>query len=73
MLSLFDDWPKDAEDQIWRAYPRRVARAAMRKALNKIRERGDVKFDSILAGIDRYKAWLSQRSATCWRPEPRGW
>jgi len=71
MQTLFDDWPADAEEQIWQAYPRRVAKAAMRKALNKIRQRGDVKFDIILLGIERYKAWLGQRSSDCWRPEPK--
>lgn len=71
MLSLFDDWPKDAEEQFWQAYPRKVSKGAMKKSFARVREQANVKFDAIMAGLERYKAWLSQRSRTCWRPEPK--
>ena len=70
MPDLFCDWPKDAEEQFWANYPRKVGKGAMRKALAKVRERGDVPWAKITDGIKRYKAWLAQRSARCWRPEP---
>lgn len=70
MMTLFDDWPADCEEQFWRAYPRKIAKGAMRKSLLKIRASGAVKFPDILAGVERYKAWLAQRTATCWRPDP---
>lgn len=70
MTDMFCDWPKDYEAQFWASYPRKVAKGAMRKALDKIKNRGDVPWQKLLDGIERYKAWLAQRSAACWRPEP---
>lgn len=69
-MHLFCDWPADYADQFWAAYPRKVGKGAMGKALAKVRARGDVKFDIIVAGIERYKTYLAERSATRWRPEP---
>jgi hypothetical protein len=67
-------------EQFWRAYPRRVAKDAARKAFAKVRERG-VALDVLVAGAKRYAAeragqdpkytkhpatWLN---AGCWQDE----
>lgn len=63
-------WPPDYIEQFWDAYPRKIAKAHAVKTLDKIRENG-VDFGAILAGIARYVAWLGQRNAQNWRPEPK--
>lgn len=65
---LFDDWPADYRERFWQAYPRRVAKLAALKALDKARARGDVPWAKLIGAIARYTTWLKEPG---WRPEPK--
>ncbi|MDO8535056.1 MAG: hypothetical protein Q7S17_10005 [Xanthobacteraceae bacterium] len=58
------DWPKDYEQQFWREYPLKIAKAAAMKALGKARKKGIV-WRVIIDGLRRYKVWLQGPG---WRP-----
>lgn len=47
-------WPSDWENQFRRAYPRNVGMAAAIRKLDAIRKKRKIRFDVILAGVDRY-------------------
>lgn len=46
------DWPKDYRAQFWSAYPRRKAKGAAFKALDRIKREG-IPFGQIMAGIEK--------------------
>lgn len=47
-------WPRDAFDQFWAIFPDKTGKAYARKCLQKIEDRGDVKFDAVIDGVHRY-------------------
>ena len=49
-------WPPDYAEQFWRAYPRRVAKKAALRALERVRRSGEFSFSALLAAVDRYAA-----------------
>jgi hypothetical protein len=59
-----DDWPADAWDQFWQAFPNKVGKPVARKALDKARHRCP-HWDDFWAGLQRYvkktddRAWLN--------------
>lgn len=68
-LDLFTaPWPRDYREQFWHAYPRKVSKITALKALDKVKDRGDVPFEKILSAIEKYKAYLAQSG---WRPDPK--
>lgn len=48
------DWPKDYQDQFWRAYPRRTEKKAAMAKLDAIRKGAKVRWQIFFAGIQRY-------------------
>jgi hypothetical protein len=47
------DWPEDYHDEFWNAYPRKKAKKAAFKALDRIRRSGEVTFDRLMAGVKK--------------------
>ncbi|MDO8596397.1 MAG: hypothetical protein Q7R45_07220 [Sulfuricaulis sp.] len=45
------DWPKDYRDRFWNAYPRKQAKKAAFKALDKLKKTGEVTFAKLMAGV----------------------
>lgn len=72
-------WPSDAFNQFWTKYPHKVGRAACAAKLDKIRKAGEVPFERLMEGLDRYvhkrddrpwcnpQTWLNQGR---WDDEP---
>ena len=60
-----DNWPDDYQDQFWKTYPRRVAKIAAMKALDKARAAG-VDFAKILTSVEQYKEQIARK-----RTEPQ--
>lgn len=72
-------WPSDAFNQFWTKYPHKVGRAACAAKLDKIRKGGQVTFEHLMEGLDRYvhkrddrpwcnpQTWLNQGR---WDDEP---
>lgn len=48
------DWPKDYQDQFWKAYPRRTEKKAAMLKLDAIRKGGTVRWQVFFAGVQRY-------------------
>lgn len=48
------DWPKDYQDQFWKAYPRRTEKKAAMAKLDAIRKGGKIRWAIFLAGVQRY-------------------
>ena len=46
-----DDWPPDHRQQFWDAYPRKKAKKATFKILDRIRKSGEVTFERLMAGV----------------------
>jgi len=46
-----DDWPADYETVFWKAYPRKVGRKQARAKLRLVRQRGEVTFAALMAGV----------------------
>ena len=49
--TLNTDFPKDAFERFYEAYPRKQQRKSAQKAFEKVRKTGEVKFADLLAGI----------------------
>ncbi len=64
-----DDWPEDYRDLFWRAYPRRIAKGAAMKALDRVRKGGKVAWGIFFPAVLAYAEWLGD--AGRWRPEPK--
>lgn len=74
-----DDWPLDAFDQFYRAYPHKVDKQRAREALERQRKAG-ASFAAIMAGVEAYKStkpqgqqWLNPASfldRRRWEDEP---
>ena len=47
-------WPRDYQEQFWEAYPRRVAKKAAMKALNKVFKSKEVPFEVLLSAVKLY-------------------
>ena len=47
------DWPKDYRDKFWSAYPRKKAKQAAFKALDRVRRDGKVPFGQLMAGLEK--------------------
>ena len=54
-------WPSNYAEQFWRIYPRRVAKRAAMKALDRVRRSGEVSFAELLAAVERYAAATSTK------------
>jgi hypothetical protein len=65
MNGLFTDWPPDYQEQFWEMYPRRVSKRTAMRALEKVRDGGEVPWTKFVNAIALYRAWLS---APGWRP-----
>lgn len=61
-MSTFEDF--------WAAYPRKTAKVQAIKAWNRAINNRGVKPEVIMAGAQRYRDWLGQRTDKVWRPEP---
>lgn len=48
------DWPKDYQDQFWKAYPRRTEKKAAMAKLDAIRKGGKIRWAIFFASIQRY-------------------
>lgn len=55
-MNLFNNWPADYREQFWLAYPRKVAKIDAMKALEKVRRRGDIPWETIMGAVGRYAA-----------------
>jgi hypothetical protein len=58
---VLDDWPADYAEQFWRRYPRRVAKLAAMKALERVRKSGQVNFPDLLAAVEAYADSVSNK------------
>jgi hypothetical protein len=75
-MTLFDDWPTDYQEQFWKLYPRRIAKAHAMKALDKIagirknrpRRSPQVPWATITSALARYTLWLEGPG---WRPDAK--
>src|ERR1700681_1282280 len=65
--SPMSDWPDDYQEQFWKLYPRRIAKAHCMKALDKVKKQG-VPWEKIVMAIAAYSVWLND---PCWRPEAK--
>lgn len=73
-----DDWPKDFREVFWQAYPRRVGQQGAIRELERVRKRGVVEFQKLIAAVKAYaacadpnftkhpKTWLTNG---CWDDE----
>lgn len=50
-----DDWPKDAWQVFWQAYPRKEASGPGKKALDKIHKSGKTTFAEIIMAVEVYR------------------
>jgi hypothetical protein len=66
------DWPADYWTQFWSAYPRRTAPAAAKKALEKVRKKGDVPFSVILDAVKIFRH-ETQNTEMQFIPHPATW
>lgn len=48
------DWPRDAFDQFYGRYPRKVAKQGAKRALDRVRRSGQVTFAALMLGLERY-------------------
>lgn len=53
-MLMRSDWPRDYEEQFWENYPRRVAKKAAMKALDKVRKSGECPFEVLLSAVKFY-------------------
>lgn len=60
------DWPADYRGQFWEKYPNKVGKPAALIKLERIRQRGTVRWDDLVAGLENYirdkpvdRAWLN--------------
>lgn len=58
------DWPADAFDRFWKAYPHKVGRKAALRAIA-VAKRTGVKFQTLMFGLDRYIAEKPPDRAWC--------
>jgi hypothetical protein len=63
------EWPSDYREQFWYRYPRKIAKIAAMKALERVYKSDDVAWERLIEKVMEYAAWLdcSER----WRPEPK--
>jgi|SRR5215831_18374610 len=47
-------WPADFAERFWAAYPRRVAKKAAMRALDRVRRLGEVEFPALLEAVALY-------------------
>lgn len=62
-------WPDDYQVQFWSEYPRKIAKAAAMRALEKFHNR--VPWDLIMTKLRAYKRWLGEGGGKEFRPEPK--
>lgn len=48
------DWPADFKEQFWNLYPRRVAKKATFRILERLRKSGEVTFEKLMDGVHNY-------------------
>lgn len=63
-----DDWPKDYRDLFWNGYPRKKAKKAALKALDRVRRSGEVTFERLIASVRKIP-----RSEPAFIPHPATW
>lgn len=59
------DWPKDYQEQFWQAYPRRVARKAAMRILDRLKKSGEVTWERLMSGVANYAAQRKDMQFTC--------
>lgn len=47
-------WPQDYQEQFWDVYPRRVAKKAAMKALDRVRKGSEVPFEVLISAVKIY-------------------
>lgn len=64
-----DGWPKDFRDQFWNEYPKKVGKKAAIKTLERVRKSGEVSFEKLMAGVQRYRSerppGVAEQQYTC--------
>jgi hypothetical protein len=68
-VSVAVDWPADYQEQFWRAYPRKIAKGAAMKALERVRKSGKVAWGIVFPAVLAYVEWLGDTEH--WRPEAK--
>jgi hypothetical protein len=51
-----DGWPKDFQDQFWKAYPRHVGKKHAMRKLETVRKSGECSFSKLMAAVGRIEA-----------------
>lgn len=55
------DWPRDYQEQFWETYPRRIAKKAACKALDKIKKASEVPFEVLLSAVRVYAKSVAKK------------
>ena len=55
------DWPADYAEQFWCAYPRRIAKKAAMRALERARRSNEVAFTELMAAVERYASAVAMK------------
>lgn len=55
------DWPTDYREQFWAKYPRKIAKAAAIRALDRVKKSGSVSWAAIDEALDKFAAWAKGR------------
>lgn len=64
--AFFDDWPSDYGERFYQAYPKKNQKTKVIALLTKIRAKGDVGWDELMAGLARYAENLPEWQSWCW-------
>ena len=67
-----NDWPANFGEIFWNAYPRRVAKKAAMRALDKVRRSGEVEFGVLIAAVQQFANAVSSRDMQ-FIPHPASW
>lgn len=65
-------WPEIWFEEFWKVYPRRVAKKAAWKALEKVRRNEEVEFNSLIAAVKAFAAHVRGKDAE-FIPHPATW
>ncbi len=67
------DWPKDAFEQFYAAYPKKREREKARRALEAVRSKREIAWERLMAAVHRYAAYARQRGDPHFVKYPAGW
>lgn len=71
-MSKGDDWPEDYQDRFWREYPRRIAKKAAMRALEKVKREG-VLWLKLIAAVRLYAQHCAARGEPEYIKHPATW